>query len=118
MAAIDQKRNMSKDRDPEHVLGWLGTSANYTVVGANAKRPVEVLRQLFGHLPCELHTTSVRAAEMIKYCCNNFHALKIAFANETARLCEALGVDPDAALLPEVSKPDTGATCSPASSRA
>jgi GDP-mannose 6-dehydrogenase len=30
---------------------------------------------------------------MMKYCCNNFHALKIAFANETARLCDALGVD-------------------------
>jgi GDP-mannose 6-dehydrogenase len=31
---------------------------------------------------------------MVKYCCNNFHALKITFANETARLCEALDVDP------------------------
>jgi GDP-mannose 6-dehydrogenase len=31
---------------------------------------------------------------MMKYCCNNFHALKITFANETARLCDALGVDP------------------------
>ena len=37
--------------------------------------------------------TSVRSAEMMKFCCNNFHALKITFANETARLCEALGVD-------------------------
>jgi GDP-mannose 6-dehydrogenase len=31
---------------------------------------------------------------MLKYACNNFHALKITFANETARLCEALKVDP------------------------
>jgi GDP-mannose 6-dehydrogenase len=66
----------------------------FTIVGANAEAPAARLRELFGHLPCEFHTTSVRAAEMIKYCCNNFHALKITFANETARLCEALGVDP------------------------
>jgi len=65
----------------------------FTVVGANAAAPVTRLRELFGHLPCEFHATSIRAAEMVKYCCNNFHALKITFANETARLCEALGVD-------------------------
>lgn len=66
----------------------------YTIVGANSEVPVSRLRELFGHLPCELHATSIRAAEMVKYCCNNFHALKITFANETARLCEALNVDP------------------------
>ena len=66
----------------------------FTVVGANAPAPADKLRELFGHLPCEFITTSVRSAEMVKYCCNNFHALKITFANETARLCEALGVDP------------------------
>ena len=70
----------------------------YTIVGANAPAPVETLRRLFGHLPCELFATSVRAAEMVKYCSNNFHALKITFANETARLCEALGVDPFAVM--------------------
>ncbi|HUP10173.1 MAG TPA: nucleotide sugar dehydrogenase, partial [Caldimonas sp.] len=66
----------------------------FTIVGANAQEPVDRLRALFGHLPCQFHVTSVRAAETVKYCCNNFHALKITFANETARLCEALGVDP------------------------
>jgi GDP-mannose 6-dehydrogenase len=65
----------------------------FTVVGANAESPVARLRELFGHLPCEFYGTSIRAAEMVKYCCNNFHAVKITFANETARLCEALGVD-------------------------
>ena len=65
----------------------------FTVVGANAAAATEKLRQLFGHLPCEFVTTSVRAAEMVKVCCNNFHALKITFANETARLCESLGVN-------------------------
>jgi GDP-mannose 6-dehydrogenase len=66
----------------------------YTIVGANTAAPATKLRQLFGHLPCRFYATSIRAAEMVKYCCNNFHALKITFANETARLSEALGVDP------------------------
>jgi GDP-mannose 6-dehydrogenase len=66
----------------------------FTIVGANHPYPVEKLRKLFGHLPCTFHTTSVRAAEMVKLCCNNFHALKITFANETARLCDAFDVDP------------------------
>ncbi len=66
----------------------------FTVVGANHAHAAQRLQALFGHLPCKFLTTSVRSAEMMKYCCNNFHALKITFANETARLCEALDVDP------------------------
>lgn len=66
----------------------------FTIIGANADAPVERLRALFGHLPCKFLRTSVRSAEMMKYCCNNFHAMKITFANETARLCSSLGVDP------------------------
>lgn len=66
----------------------------FTIVGCNHDFPEERLRALFGHLHCEFIRTNVRAAEMVKYCCNNFHALKITFANETARLCEALAVDP------------------------
>lgn len=66
----------------------------FTVVGANHEYPIDRLKELFGHLPCNFLNTSVRSAEMMKYCCNNFHALKITFANETARLCEALGVNP------------------------
>lgn len=66
----------------------------FTIVGADHDAPIAALRTLFGHLPCEFQRTSIRAAETVKYCCNNFHALKITFANETARLCEALGVNP------------------------
>jgi GDP-mannose 6-dehydrogenase len=66
----------------------------FTIVGASRAAPAETLRELFGHLPCDFHVTSIRAAEMVKYCCNNFHALKITFANETARVCEALDIDP------------------------
>ena len=66
----------------------------FTVVGATSERALEVMRSLFGHLPAAFHGTSIRTAEMVKACCNNFHALKITFANETARLCEAIGCDP------------------------
>ncbi|HVF63988.1 MAG TPA: nucleotide sugar dehydrogenase [Casimicrobiaceae bacterium] len=66
----------------------------YTIVGASDEAAIAKVRELFGHLPCEFHATSIRAAETVKYCCNNFHALKITFANETARLCEAMRVDP------------------------
>ena len=66
----------------------------FTIVGAASGPPVAALRSLFGHLPGEFVQTSIRTAEMLKYSCNNFHALKITFANETARLCQGLGVDP------------------------
>jgi GDP-mannose 6-dehydrogenase len=66
----------------------------FTIVGATHEGAYAKLEALFGHLPCKFLRTSVRAAEMMKYCCNNFHALKITFANETARLCAALDVDP------------------------
>lgn len=66
----------------------------FTIVGASSAQAIAALRELFGHLPCAFYETSIRAAEMVKYSCNNFHALKITFANETARLCGALGVDP------------------------
>ena len=34
-----------------------------------------------------------RSAEMLKYLCNIFHALKITFANEVGRICQAMEVD-------------------------
>ncbi len=76
-----------------------GTSINdydnppLTVVGADDDYAVDLLRSVFGHLPCEFVHTSVRTAEMLKYACNAFHAMKITFANEIGRLCQASGVN-------------------------
>jgi GDP-mannose 6-dehydrogenase len=66
----------------------------FTVIGADDDKAVDALRSLFGHLPCEFVSTSIRTAEMLKYACNNFHAVKVTFANEVGRMAQALGVDP------------------------
>jgi len=65
----------------------------FTVIGTEDPRAAEVLRQVFGHLPCEFLTTSIGVAEMLKYACNAFHAVKITFANEIGRLSQSVGVD-------------------------
>jgi GDP-mannose 6-dehydrogenase len=66
----------------------------FTIVGGDSKRSIEKVREVFAHLSCDFISTSIRAAEMLKYCCNGFHAVKIVFANEVARLCQALAVNP------------------------
>jgi GDP-mannose 6-dehydrogenase len=65
-----------------------------TIVGASDPHGVAALRGIFGHLPCEFVHTSIRTAEMLKYACNTFHALKVTFANEIGRVCQSAGVDP------------------------
>lgn len=65
----------------------------FTVIGTEDERAANVLREVFGHLPCEFVVTSVGVAEMLKYACNAFHALKITFANEIGRLGKSVNVD-------------------------
>jgi GDP-mannose 6-dehydrogenase len=64
-----------------------------TVVGVTNERAAEQLRSVFGDLPCKFIETDIRTAETLKYACNTFHALKISFANEIGRVCQALGSD-------------------------
>lgn len=65
----------------------------FTVVGADSERTLNSVRPLFEHLPCEFLGTDIGTAEMLKYACNAFHAVKIVFANEIGRLSQALEVD-------------------------
>jgi len=65
----------------------------FTVIGCEDERAAAVLKDVFGHLPCDFLTTSIGVAEMLKYACNAFHAVKITFANEIGRLSQSVGVD-------------------------
>jgi GDP-mannose 6-dehydrogenase len=65
----------------------------FTVVGVDDPRAAAPVRELYGHLPADFHITSIRTAELLKYACNAFHALKVTFANEVGRLAPAVGAD-------------------------
>jgi GDP-mannose 6-dehydrogenase len=64
------------------------------VVGGADQAAVERVAAVYRALQVEICRVSLRTAEMIKYTCNAFHALKIGFANEIGTLSRRLGVDP------------------------
>lgn len=70
----------------------------FTVIGSLHPDQARSLRELYSFAPGETIETSLVAAEMVKYVCNAFHALKIGFANEIGTLCQWLSVDPTTVL--------------------
>jgi GDP-mannose 6-dehydrogenase len=67
-----------------------------TVLGVNDPKSEALMRELYAWVPAELFAVPVPAAEMVKYACNSFHALKVAFANEIGTLCKHADVDTEA----------------------
>ncbi len=63
------------------------------VVGSHDRTAAERVAALYNGLPVETSVVALRTAELIKYTCNTFHALKIAFANEIGTLSASLGLD-------------------------
>lgn len=64
------------------------------VAGGEHRESVERVAGLYSSLDFAPSLVSLRTAEMIKYACNAFHAVKIAFANEIGSLAASLGVAP------------------------
>jgi GDP-mannose 6-dehydrogenase len=64
------------------------------VIGGSSDEAAQLIASLYQSLPGETSIVSLRTAEMIKYTCNAFHAVKIGFANEIGALASNLGVDP------------------------
>ncbi len=63
------------------------------VVGGADDDAVRAVAGLYAALDVEPCLVSLRTAEIIKYACNAFHAVKIGFANEIGALSGELGVD-------------------------
>lgn len=65
----------------------------FTVLGTSDPQVASSVERLFAFLDRPLRVVPVRTAEGLKYACNAFHAMKVSFANELARLYRALDVD-------------------------
>jgi len=65
-----------------------------TVLGSDHAGTLDAVRELYEWAPGTLFVTTTGNAEMVKYVCNAFHALKVAFANEIGTLCKGLDADP------------------------
>jgi GDP-mannose 6-dehydrogenase len=63
------------------------------VVGGSDSQAVRQVADLYAPLGVPACLVSLGTAEMIKYSCNAFHAVKISFANEVGALSEKLGID-------------------------
>lgn len=68
-------------------------SPPFTLIGADDEARGKLVGSLYSEINAPLLITSVKTAEMVKYVCNCFHALKVSFANEIGNICKAAGVD-------------------------
>lgn len=68
-------------------------SPPFTLIGADDEETTAAVRSLYAKISAPVYTTSLKTAEMVKYACNCFHALKVTFANEIGNLCKSLQID-------------------------
>jgi GDP-mannose 6-dehydrogenase len=83
-----------------------------TIIGAADKAHSTLVRELYAWAPGRIFETTFRSAEMVKYVCNAWHAVKIAFANEIGTLARELDVDAESMM--EIFASDTKLNISPA----
>lgn len=82
-----------------------------TIIGAADSSHSSMLRELYAWAPGRMFETTFRSAEMTKYVCNAWHAVKVAFANEVGTLAKQLGVDAESVV--EIFTADTKLNISP-----
>lgn len=63
------------------------------IIGTESKEAEEKLMKIYEPFGLPIVSVKRRSAEMIKYACNDFLALKISYMNDIANLCELVGAD-------------------------
>ncbi len=64
-----------------------------TVIGASGERAADMTARLYEKIEAPLIKTRIETAELVKYSCNAWHAVKVCFANEIGNISKELGVD-------------------------
>ena len=70
-------------------------NATRIIIGTDDEEAERQLLEIYAPFDLPVVSVSRRSAEMIKYACNNFLALKISFMNDMANLCELVGANID-----------------------
>src|SRR5438445_7477543 len=65
----------------------------FTVIGARDDRSFEKVAALYSSVNAPVERAPIPVAELIKYACNSFHAVKVCFANEIGNLGKSMGID-------------------------
>ncbi len=65
----------------------------FTVIGSDDERAAAAASDLYTMIDAPLLTVPIKVAEMVKYACNAFHALKVTFANEIGNICKQQNID-------------------------
>jgi len=71
----------------------VGNDIGFTLVGAWDAKSAAPVQKVYANLDQPFLQVDIRVAEMVKYSCNIFHALKVGFANEIGVMCKALQID-------------------------
>lgn len=66
------------------------------IIGTESREAEALLKEIYEPFGLPIVSVNRRSAEMIKYACNDFLALKISYMNDIANLCELVGADIDA----------------------
>jgi GDP-mannose 6-dehydrogenase len=70
----------------------------FTAVGASDEKLVAMLKELYAGVSAPFFAVKIREAEILKYACNAYHAVKVTFANEIGAISKKLGIDSHAVM--------------------